>query len=231
MRSPRLLATTSAGTRISGDPAYPEQGPSHSGRWSAESLRPRSDPREFVFRRSGPRSSHLYLAPIMIQHRMAVLAFVLLAAAPAVARAQFPERVAVGARVRVWVPEPWLQDGGPWKRQQLRGTVTAVGSDTLQLSIPGTEGTIAVARGSIKRLEISRGRPSRVASAFERAVGGAIVGAAATAIQNDPDNDEWPNYSSDWRAAGQGAIYGAAFGAAIGIIFPTERWRRVRMGR
>ena len=169
----------------------------------------------------------------MSRTRIAALALgpLLLALAPAVAHAQLTDQVAVGARVRVWVPEPWLQDGGPWKRQQLRGTVTAVGSDTLQLSIPGTEGTVAVARGSIRRLDVSRGRPSRVASAFERAFGGAIVGAAAAALRNDPDSDQWPNSSSDWRAAGQGAIYGAAFGAAIGLIFPTERWRRIKLPR
>ena len=169
----------------------------------------------------------------MARTRLPALALsaLLVAAAPTLAQAQLSDRVQSGARVRVWIPEPWLQDGGPWKRQQLRGTVAAVCPDTLHLTLPGTDGTIAVSRASIKRLDVSRGRPSRVASGFERAIGGAIVGAAAAALQNDPDNDEWPNYSSDWRAAGQGAIYGAAFGAAIGIIFPTERWKRVRLGR
>ena len=168
----------------------------------------------------------------MTRTRAAVFALALaLVLVPVSAQAQLSDQVQSGARVRVWVPEPWLQDGGPWKRQQLRGTVVSVGQDTLHLTVPGTEGTIAVARESIRRLDVSRGRPSRVASAFERAVGGAIVGAVATALQNNPHNDDWPNYSSDWRAAGQGAIYGAAFGAAIGIIFPTERWRKVRVGR
>ena len=169
----------------------------------------------------------------MTRARMALhaLVFVLAAGMPLAARAQFPARVESGARVRVWVPEPWLQDGGPWKRQQLRGTVTAVGPDTLHLSVPGTDGTIAIARTNMKRLDVSRGRPSRAASAFERAFGGAVVGAITIALRNDPRGSEWPHYSSDWRAAGQGAIYGAAFGAAVGLIFPTERWRRVRLSR
>ena len=34
----------------------------------------------------------------------------------------------------------------------------------------------------------------------------------------------------DWRAAEEGAKWGAAVGATIGFIFPTERWRRVRLG-
>ena len=169
----------------------------------------------------------------MVNTRAAALALALslapLAAAPA--HAQLSDQVRSGARVRVWIPEPWLQDGGPWKRQQLRGTVAAVGQDTLHLTVPGTAGTIAVPRESIRRLDVSRGRPSRVASAFERGIGFAIVGAVTTALRNHPDNEEWPNYESDWRAAGQGAIYGAALGAAIGLIFPTERWRRVHVAR
>jgi hypothetical protein len=87
-----------------------------------------------------------------------------------------------------------------------------------------------VARPSIRRLDVSRGKPSRAASAFERAVGGAIVGAISVALDNDPDGKRWPHYSRDWRAADEGAKWGAAFGATLGFIFPTERWRRLRLG-
>lgn len=162
-----------------------------------------------------------------------VPAFVALlwAVTPIVASAQFPERVRSGARIRVWVPEPYMQEQGPWRRQQLRGTVALVTPDTLHLSVPGTEGTLAVARASIRRLDISRGRPSRVASAFERAFAGAIVGAISVALDNDPRGSEWPHYSRDWRAAEEGAKWGAAIGAAVGFILPTERWRRVRLRR
>lgn len=145
------------------------------------------------------------------------------------ARAQFPVDVQAGVRVRVWVPEAWRQEQGPWRRQQLRGTVESVMADTLRLSVPGSMGTLAVPRQSVRRLDISRGRPSRVASALERAVGFAIVGAISTALKNDPRGSEWPNYSRDWRAAEEGAKWGAAFGAAFGFILPTERWRRVRL--
>jgi hypothetical protein len=169
----------------------------------------------------------------MTRARDAVLAFALLLVAftPVVANAQFPEGVGSGTRVRVWVPEAYMQEQGPWRRQQLRGTVASVATDTLYLSVPGTEGTLAVARQSIRRLDVSRGRPSRVASAIERAFGGAIVGAISVALKNDPYGSEWPNYSRDWRAAEEGAKWGAAIGAAVGFILPTERWRRVRLRR
>ena len=164
---------------------------------------------------------------------LAVLSFVLvcLAAVPEPAHAQFPERVQPGARVRVWLPEPYLQDQGPWRRQQLRGTVESMTPDTLRVSVPGAGGTLAVARPSIRRLDVSRGRPSRVASAVERAFAGAIVGAITVALDNDPHGSRWPNYSRDWRAAEEGAKWGAAFGAVMGAILPTERWRRVRLIR
>ncbi|MGH7679990.1 MAG: hypothetical protein ACRENU_16095 [Gemmatimonadaceae bacterium] len=150
---------------------------------------------------------------------------------PTLSQAQFPDRVQSGARVRVWVPEPYRQEQGPWKRQQLRATVDAVVGDTLHLSLPGAGGTLAVPRTSIRRLDVSRGRPSRVASAVERAIGFAIAGAITVALDNDPGGSEWPNYRSDWRAAGEGAKWGAALGAVVGFALPTERWRRVRLNR
>lgn len=158
-------------------------------------------------------------------------ALLLLAFNPVVATAQFPDAVQSGTRIRVWVPEPYMQEQGPWRRQQLRGTVTSVMPDTLRLSVPGTEGTLAVARRSIRRLDISRGRPSRVASAVERAFAGAIVGAITVVLDNDPRGSEWPHYSREWRAAEEGAKWGAAIGATLGFILPTERWRRVRLRR
>ena len=159
------------------------------------------------------------------------LAPFLLAFIPGLASAQFPEAVQTGTRIRVWVPEPYLQEQGPWRRQQLRGIVASVTADTLHLSVPGTDGTLAVARQSIRRLDISRGRPSRVASAVERAFAGAIVGAISVALNNDPRGSKWPNYGRDWRAAEEGAKWGAGIGAVMGLVLPTERWRRVRLRR
>jgi hypothetical protein len=169
----------------------------------------------------------------MTRAAVAVVAFVplLVAFLPVLATAQFPETVQSGARIRVWVPEPYMQEQGPWRRQQLRGTVSSVTPDTLHVSVPGTDGTLAIARQSIRRLDISRGRPSRAASAIERAFAGAIVGAITVALDNDPHGSEWPNYSREWRAAEEGAKWGAAIGAVIGFVLPTERWRRVPLSR
>ena len=150
-------------------------------------------------------------------------------ASPSALHAQFPADVRVGARVRVWVPEPYRQMEGPARRQLLRGTVETLASDTLYLSIPGTAGTVAVPRVAMRRLQLSRGRPSRPASAIERAVGGAIGGAVSWASLNDPRRRGGPHYATDWRAAGVGAVWGAGIGAVTGLVFPHEQWRRVRL--
>ena len=165
-----------------------------------------------------------------LEDGMRIRVAILLTFLAGVANAQISDRVHVGTRVRVWVPEPWSQeDHSFWRRQLLRGTVTSETSDTLHLSVPGTQGTLAVPRSSITRLDVSRGRPSRAASAFDRAFAGAIVGAISVALDNDPNGSRWPNYSRDWRAAEEGAKWGAAFGAVLGFAFPKERWRRVRL--
>lgn len=148
--------------------------------------------------------------------------------APALAIGQFPARVQPGVRVRVWLPEGQQQEKGPWRRQLLRGTVSELRNDTLRLSVPGTQGSLAVSRADLRRLDVSLGT-SRAASALERAVGFAISGAIWAALENDPNSTEWPHYRRTWRAAGEGAKWGAALGAVVGFVFPTERWRRVRL--
>src|SRR5437868_4341487 len=94
-------------------------------------------------------------------------ALVLLITCASLASAQFPARVQVGTRVRVWLPEQSRQMEGPWRRQLLRGTIESIAADTLRLGIPGTLGTVAIPRSSIKRIEVSLG-VSRGASMVER---------------------------------------------------------------
>lgn len=160
-----------------------------------------------------------------------VAALSVCAGAPPALHAQFPTDVREGVRVRVTVPEPHRQLEGPVRRQFLRGTVESLAPDTLHLSIPGAVGSVAIPRVVMRRLEVSRGRPSRAGSAIERAFGGAIGGAISWALLNDPRRSGGPHYRTDWRAAGVGAGWGAGIGAVTGLIFPHERWRRVRLPR
>ena len=109
----------------------------------------------------------------------------LLLGVPSLADAQFPSEVQAGTRVRVWIPETVRQENGPERRQLLRGTVGSVDGGTLRLTVPGTIGSLAIPRASVRRLDVSRG-VSRGASVFERAAGTAIGGAISFALLNDP---------------------------------------------
>ena len=156
--------------------------------------------------------------------RLLVL-FGLMLAVPSIGLAQFPAEVRSVARVRVWIPEADHQQEGPYRRQLLRGTVESV-DGTLRVRVPGTAGSLAIPRASVRRLDVSRG-VSRGASMVERAVGGAIGGAISFALLNDPRRRGGPHYRTDWRAAGVGAAWGGGIGALIGLAFPHERWHRV----
>jgi len=159
--------------------------------------------------------------------RMLLLASFLFVA-PSSLAAQFPASVQPGTRVRVSVIEPYRQMDGPQHRQLLRGTVQSVDANSLRLTVPGTTGSLDISRASVRRLEISRG-VSRPASMVERAIGGAIAGAVTFAVMNDPRRTGGPHYRTDWRAAGVGASWGGGIGAVLGLVFPHESWRRVRM--
>ena len=175
------------------------------------------------------RSPRNFPADGYVEHGMRhIIIAVALALLARPAAAQFPARVQPGVRVRVWLPEAQQQDKGPWRRQLLRATVSEVNTDTLRLTVPGTQGLLSVPRAGMRRLDVSLGT-SRAASAFERAAAFAISGAIWAALENDPNSTEWPHYRRDWRAAGEGAKWGAALGALVGLVFPTERWRRVRL--
>src|SRR4051812_27434825 len=120
-----------------------------------------------------------------MRHGRAVLLASLLLTAPSTLAAQFPASVQPGTRVRVSVREPYRQMDGPQHRQLLRGTVESVDANSLRLTVPGTTGSLDIARASVRRIEISRG-VSRPASMVERAVGGAIATAVTFALMNDP---------------------------------------------
>jgi hypothetical protein len=163
--------------------------------------------------------------------RMLVVVAIATLAGASAARAQFPADVQRGQRVRVWLPEPYTQMNGPMHRQLLRGDVQDVVGDTLRLSVPGAIGTLAVSRASIRRLEISRGKPSRVASMLERGIGGAIVGALTAFVSSEAYSHYFETRRSVGDATLAGAAWGGGIGAAIGLVLPTERWRRIRLPR
>jgi hypothetical protein len=155
-----------------------------------------------------------------------LIAISLILATPNLAAAQFPSDIHSGTRVRVWIPEPTRQEQAPERRQLLRGTVESADGSILRLRVPGTAGSLAIPRSSVRRLDVSRG-VSRGASMVERAAGGAIGGAILFGLLNDPKRTGGPHYRTDWRAAGVGAAWAGGIGAVVGFVWPYERWHRV----
>ena len=140
---------------------------------------------------------------------------------------QYPADVVAGVRVRLAVRDSVRQEP-LWPRQQMIiGTVATVGSDTLYLAVPSTTGTLAVPRESVRQLSISRGVPSRTASAFLTGLEWAVAGALSFWAAQHYNDDE--AFDSDGQAALVGAGIGFGLGGLIGAVSPSERWRRVRL--
>jgi hypothetical protein len=157
-----------------------------------------------------------------------LLSAALLAVAPAV-QGQPTADLPAGTRVRVSEPAAG----------RLVGTVTEVRRDTLLVLARGEVHAVPIS--SIRTIQVSRGRPPRLASALEGgAIGlltGAIGGAASLAIPSllvpdacDREGDGVLCFSTgEWALVGVaiGAPLGAASGALVGLLSPRERWRRL----
>lgn len=138
--------------------------------------------------------------------------------------AQWSPDLRAGARVRVRLPEREYQYMGP-RGQSVRGTVVLLAPDTLFLRLGDSVGTVAIPRTHIRRLDVSRGIPSRVASAAGTGLFWGLALGLATALY--PQRE--PATLSHWEEVAIGAGAGLAIGAVFGAIYPVERWKHVRL--
>jgi hypothetical protein len=135
--------------------------------------------------------------------------------------AQWPGEISPGSRVRVRLPETQYQFDGK-RGHFLRGRVTALSPDTLYLAVTDSVGTLAIPRGLIDHLALSRGVPSRAESALKRGLlSGVLTALLAAGFAELDDNSSWDT--------GTGALVGGAVGLGTGVIFgaiyPRERWK------
>jgi hypothetical protein len=122
-----------------------------------------------------------------------------------------------GARVRITLPDSARQDPFMPKAHRVVGTLARATSDTVWLQIAGPD-TLRVPRGTLRRIEISRG-VSRARSALQYGLMmGVTVGVYGFSRADDADSRR--------DAIGIGAI-GVAIGTIIGGLRPYERWRSV----
>ena len=160
-----------------------------------------------------------------------MIPLVLFIAVPVLAHAQFASAITDGARVRVTVPDAMRQRSMEPRQALVVGTVARITNDSLYLHLPNTAGTVGIDRLQIKRLAVSRGMQSPVESAIVKGIGSAIGFAASSWIrwQLTPREDRGRNSAAE--AAATSAAYGFGVGAVIGAIWPTEKWKRVRLGK
>lgn len=162
--------------------------------------------------------------------RILVLATSLALAVAQPAAAQFPTGIAVGSRVRVVVADSVRQQWASLPSTQwLRGDVAGLSRDTLYLRMPNTEAPVPIRQGVIRRLDRSLGVPSRPESAVRGAIGGAFWGAIFLGLVQAVDDGSTVADQGFWEDVGEGAAFGAGIGFVLGTIFPTERWRRIRL--
>jgi len=124
----------------------------------------------------------------------------------------------------VRLPEVQYQMAGP-RGQLLRGRVTALTPDTLYLSVTDSVGPLPIPRRIINQLKVSKGVPSRFGNAMRNGLGAAAFAALLLIGINELNEEQ----ESVGEAALIGAGIGFAIGSVTGAIWPTERWKKVRM--
>jgi hypothetical protein len=158
--------------------------------------------------------------------RACIVIFILAATAGTRVSAQWPSDVTSGARVQVRLPEVQYQLAGP-RGHLLRGRIANLSPDTLYLSVTDSLGPLPIPRRIIDRLQISRGAPSRLGHALRRGIIGAAASSLLSVWVNELDDE--PDRTSAGTAALIGAGIGFTVGGINGALFPTERWKKVRM--
>jgi hypothetical protein len=139
--------------------------------------------------------------------------------------AQFPATVTPGSRVRIAIPDTVRQlPLGP-HNQFIYATVAANTADTLYLSIPNTQGSLAVPHANVKAMAISNGLPTRRRSILVNGLRWAAIGAAEFYMIHVLGGAD--SFDSERGAALGGAGVGFTLGAILGARRPVEQWRDV----
>lgn len=143
---------------------------------------------------------------------LAVVALLWGAASPA----QELTRVAAGTRVRVLTSQ---------RARPLVGTLVRSTPDSVVVD------ATVIARGSVRRLEVSAGRKSHwLTGAGIGLLVGAGVGAIAASGSDGCGNIGPLDASCTLAIAGVGGAIGTPLGALVGAMVRTDRWRVVPLG-
>lgn len=155
-----------------------------------------------------------------------VIALGLLMAASHTLQSQIDSTL-VGQRIRIRVPEVRQFEAGP-RVLEIRGALTGVTGDSLYVRLAASGAPVAIARERIERLAVSRGEPSRLGSAGRSALIWGGLGALWGYVLHSSDRAHGNTWEDE---VGTLATVGAVTGFVLGLSFPYERWRNIRLRR
>lgn len=147
----------------------------------------------------------------------------------AVLHAQGEVPVEPGTRVRVSLAPQAAAIEGAAPPQLLRGTVQTASIDSLVVAIHPGAAPVRLAWSAVRRMDRSRGVPSRVESVLRGAVGTAALAVVYLPIFDDREDTKFFDTRLDDRLSH--AVFGAVTGAVLGALRPRERWKRIRLPR
>ena len=153
--------------------------------------------------------------------RAAALIMIVVSSVPVPSAAQAGARFTKGDRVRVWTSE-----------RTVTGQVSATAPDRIELQPDGGEPALSIPLATVRKVEISRGRPNRAQRARTGAKWGALLGgglgAVSLGVQHQQVGD---GGSSVGKAAALGAfsggLFGGLIGAGIGAVRSGDKWEHV----
>ena len=141
------------------------------------------------------------------------------------AESQSLAAVPVNARVRVDLPGGERSLLRRERAQSVIGTLETISGDTLLVAVRTGAALLRIPAGSIRGLNVSRGRPPRWRAALEGALVPALIAGALSAAggsirrkEGDPSPGQMAATSAGWAAAS---------GALLNAWSPRERWRAV----
>jgi hypothetical protein len=141
------------------------------------------------------------------------------------AEAQVRDSIPPGTRVRLWLFPPPEGSEGAVETLRLQGTLRTYSADSLTLALHPGVAPLTLSWPVVRRLDRSRGMPSRLESGLRWGLISAAVGMVEFVLLEHTDEER--TFQSTDKALLWGGVTGASFGFILGVWHPQERWTRV----
>jgi hypothetical protein len=126
--------------------------------------------------------------------------------------------IAIDQRVRVWTASP----------SAVTGQVVSINAGGFEVAEEGRT-PVMIARATVQRIEVSRGRQSKIKKyAIRGAIISGLIGAILLPLQHEEVGEDGASVGEAIAlGAWSGGLFGGLIGAAIGATKSTDRWEQV----